>query len=81
MNQSSQTNTQQNNNYHESMLNYIMDSAPYQHELKKDTLPFVTSFGARVYNQTKLVDIESDLKGQNILANRCDNHVNSKLGQ
>lgn len=75
MNQSNQS------HYHQNMFNYIMDSAPYQQELKKETLPFVTSFGGKVYNQTQLVDVESDLKGQNMLTNRCDNYTNTKLGQ
>ena len=77
MNQNQQN---QQNQYHQNMFNYIMDAAPYQQEMKNDTLPFVTSFGKTVYNQAQLVDIESNLKGQTILNNRCDNHLNSNLG-
>lgn len=83
MNQSNQRteNSYQQKSYHESMFNYIMDSSPYTQEMQNDKLPFFTSFGAKVYNQSQLVDIESDLKGQTTLTNRCDNKINTKLGQ
>lgn len=83
MNQSNQgkSNDYQQQTYSASMFNYIMDSSPYNQEMKNDNLPFFTSFGGKVYNQSQLVDIESDLKGQTNLTNRCDNKINTKLGQ
>lgn len=67
--------------YHQSMFSYVMDSVPYEQEMKNETLPFVTSFGKTVYNKSSLVDVESDLKGQNILKTRCDNNINTNLGK
>lgn len=71
---------QNTQSYQQNMFNYVMDSVPYQQEMKNDTLPFFTSFGKTVYNNTKLVDTESKLKGQTMQLNRCDNQINSNLG-
>lgn len=66
--------------YNASVFNYVMDTAPFQQEMKNENLPFFGSFGQTVYNQAKLVDTESELKGQTRPLNRCDNSVNSNLG-